>query len=122
MLRRAHSRMKMVLRRFSVLGSRFYFLTESEAQKGFYHYESATGGFVRVQEAALLHFATTCFEKVGLDHDHAALISRLLVNADLRGVRGHGARIVNLWPAEALSRARSAQSPRSAGSTRRPHR
>jgi LDH2 family malate/lactate/ureidoglycolate dehydrogenase len=53
------------------------------------------GSFVRVQEAALLNFATACFEKVGLDHDHAALISRLLVNADLRGVRSHGTRTVN---------------------------
>ncbi len=51
--------------------------------------------FVRVQEAALLNFATTCFEKAGLDHDHAALISRLLVNSDLRGVRSHGTRMVN---------------------------
>jgi LDH2 family malate/lactate/ureidoglycolate dehydrogenase len=53
--------------------------------------------FVRVQEAALLHFATTCFEKSGLDHDHAALISRLLVNSDLRGVRSHGTRTVNTY-------------------------
>jgi LDH2 family malate/lactate/ureidoglycolate dehydrogenase len=53
------------------------------------------GSFVRVQEAALLTFATACFEKAGLDHDHAALISRLLVNADLRGVRSHGTRTVN---------------------------
>lgn len=51
--------------------------------------------FVRVQEAALLDFATACFEKAGLDHEHAALISRLLVNADLRGVRSHGTRTVN---------------------------
>jgi len=51
--------------------------------------------FVRVQEADLLNFATTCFEKAGLDHDHAAQISRLLVNSDLRGVRSHGTRTVN---------------------------
>ena len=51
--------------------------------------------FVRVQEEALLNFATTCFEKVGLEPDHAALISRLLVNSDLRGVRSHGTRTVN---------------------------
>ena len=53
------------------------------------------GRFVRVHEAALLSFATVCFEQAGLDHDHAALISRLLVNADLRGVRSHGTRLVN---------------------------
>ena len=53
------------------------------------------GRFVRVPEAALLTFATACFEKAGLDHDHAALISRLLVNADLRGVRSHGTRTVH---------------------------
>ena len=35
----------------------------------------------------MLAFATACFEKVGLDHEHAATISRLLVNSDLRGVR-----------------------------------
>lgn len=51
--------------------------------------------FVRVQEDRLLAFATECFEKVGLDTDHAALISRYLVNSDLRGVRSHGTRAVN---------------------------
>ena len=42
--------------------------------------------FVQVQENRLLAFATACFEKAGLTNDHAALISRLLVNCDLRGV------------------------------------
>ncbi len=51
--------------------------------------------FVRVQEEALLQFVTACFEKVGLSHEHAATISRLLVNSDLRGVRSHGTRTVN---------------------------
>ncbi|MCH8291197.1 Ldh family oxidoreductase [Candidatus Poribacteria bacterium] len=51
--------------------------------------------FVNVQEDRLLEFATACFEKTGLTHDHAALISRLLVNSDLRGVRSHGTRTVN---------------------------
>lgn len=51
--------------------------------------------FIRVQEEHLLNFATACFERVGLDHDHAATISRLLVNSDLRGVRSHGTRAVN---------------------------
>jgi LDH2 family malate/lactate/ureidoglycolate dehydrogenase len=51
--------------------------------------------FILVQEDRLLAFATACFEKVGLEHDHAALISRLLVNSDLRGVRSHGTRAVN---------------------------
>ena len=51
--------------------------------------------FVSVQEDRLLAFSTTCFEKTGLSHDHAALISRLLVNSDLRGVRSHGTRTVN---------------------------
>ena len=51
--------------------------------------------FVNVQEDRLLEFATACFEKAGLTHDHAALISRLLVNSDLRGVRSHGTRTVN---------------------------
>lgn len=51
--------------------------------------------FVLVQEARLLDFATACFQKVGLDQDHARAISRLLVNSDLRGVRSHGTRTVN---------------------------
>ena len=33
-----------------------------------------------------------CFEKAGLANDHAAIISRLLVNSDLRGVRTHATR------------------------------
>ena len=51
--------------------------------------------YVLVQEERLLTFASTCFERVGLDADHAASISRLLVNSDLRGVRSHGTRTVN---------------------------
>lgn len=51
--------------------------------------------FVRVQEERLLQFATACFAKAGLTPDHAATISRLLVNSDLRGVRSHGTRTVN---------------------------
>ena len=53
--------------------------------------------FVRVQEEALLTFATACFQKAGLSNEHAALISRLLVNSDLRGVRSHGSRTVNSY-------------------------
>lgn len=51
--------------------------------------------FVRVQEDQLLEFSTTCFEKSGIDREHAALISRLLVNSDLRGIRSHGTQTVN---------------------------
>ena len=51
--------------------------------------------FVSVQEDRLLAFSIACFERAGLSHDHAALISRLLVNSDLRGVRSHGTRTVN---------------------------
>ena len=51
-------------------------------------------GFVLVDEERLLNFSTACFEKSGITHDHAALISRLLVNSDLRGVRSHGTRTV----------------------------
>jgi len=46
--------------------------------------------YVLVQEERLLAFAAACFEKAGLETEHAALISRLLVNCDLRGVRSHG--------------------------------
>ena len=38
----------------------------------------------------MLAFSTGCFEKSGLLNDHAALISRLLVNSNLRGVDTHG--------------------------------
>lgn len=48
-----------------------------------------------MREEALLTFATTCFEKVGVPPDDAATVSRLLVNSDLRGVRSHGTRQVN---------------------------
>ena len=51
--------------------------------------------FVHVDEERLLNFSTACFEKAGITHEHAALISRLLVNSDLRGVRSHGTRTVN---------------------------
>ena len=53
--------------------------------------------FVLVQEKRLLAFATACFEKVGLEREHAALVSRLLVNNDLRGVRSHGSRTVDMY-------------------------
>lgn len=51
--------------------------------------------FVLVHEEKLLAFAIACFERAGLSHAHAATISRLLVNSDLRGVRSHGTRTVN---------------------------
>ncbi|MEM7035208.1 MAG: Ldh family oxidoreductase [Chloroflexota bacterium] len=55
----------------------------------------APDSYVLVSEKQLLDFASTCFERVGLETNHAALISRLLVNSDLRGVRSHGTRAVN---------------------------
>merc|ERR1712169_72643 len=51
--------------------------------------------YVLVEEERLLRFSTTCFERAGLTSEHAQLISRLLVNSDLRGVRSHGTRTVN---------------------------
>lgn len=51
--------------------------------------------FVTVQEERLLAFVRTCFEKAGLAPSHASLISRLLVNCDLRGVRSHGTATAN---------------------------
>ena len=53
--------------------------------------------FVLVNEERLLNFSITCFEKAGLTHEHATLISRLLVNSDLRGVRSHGTQTVNRY-------------------------
>ena len=46
--------------------------------------------FILVGEDRLLTFASACFEKAGLEREHAALIARFLVNCDLRGVRSHG--------------------------------
>src|SRR5438105_4232440 len=51
--------------------------------------------FVRVTEERLLTFAASCLQTAGLEAEHAALISRLLVNSDLRGVRSHGTRLVD---------------------------
>ena len=51
--------------------------------------------FICVYEDRLLDFAVACFEKAGLETEHARVISRLLVNSDLRGVRSHGTRTVN---------------------------
>ena len=51
--------------------------------------------YVLVQEERLLAFCIACFEKAGIDHDHAAVISRFLVNSDLRGVRSHGTRTIS---------------------------
>ncbi|MFH1571035.1 MAG: Ldh family oxidoreductase [Gemmatimonadota bacterium] len=47
---------------------------------------------VLVREDRLLAFATTCFERAGASRKHATVIARLLVDADLRGVRSHGTR------------------------------
>ncbi|MBT3342375.1 MAG: hypothetical protein HN712_24355 [Gemmatimonadetes bacterium] len=48
--------------------------------------------FRRVDEMRLIRFITECFCRSGLDEEHAQLISRLLVNNDLRGVRSHASR------------------------------
>ncbi len=75
--------------------------------------------YVLVQEERLLAFAAACFEKAGLDPDHAATISRLLVNSDLRGVRSHGT-ARSTTTARPLKRARSTPNRRFAKSTKRP--
>jgi LDH2 family malate/lactate/ureidoglycolate dehydrogenase len=51
--------------------------------------------YVTVSEAQLLAFATSCLEATGVPRGHAELVSRLLVDADLRGVRSHGTRQLN---------------------------
>ena len=53
--------------------------------------------YILVQEERLLDFVTTCFEEAGLEASHARLISRLLVNDDLRGVRSHGTHIAHSY-------------------------
>ena len=59
--------------------------------------------YVLVREEQLLAFSRTCFEKVGLTPDHARLLSRYLVNSDLRGVRSHGTKFVN-WYCESFEK------------------
>ncbi|MDE0503614.1 MAG: Ldh family oxidoreductase, partial [Candidatus Poribacteria bacterium] len=51
--------------------------------------------YILVHESRLLAFVTNCFEMAGLESPHARLISRLLVNNDLRGVRSHGTHIAH---------------------------
>ena len=51
--------------------------------------------YILVQEERLLAFATACFKEAGLEEEHATLISRFLVNSDLRGVRSHGTATLN---------------------------
>ncbi|MBD03237.1 MAG: hypothetical protein CME24_02700 [Gemmatimonadetes bacterium] len=51
--------------------------------------------FVTVPEQELLRFSRECFEAAGVPVEHAQLITRLLVNSDLRGVRSHGTRQVD---------------------------
>jgi LDH2 family malate/lactate/ureidoglycolate dehydrogenase len=55
---------------------------------------------VNVLEERLLAFASACFEKVGVPPEHAVILSRLLVDSDLRGVRSHGTRQVNGYCAQ----------------------
>jgi len=46
--------------------------------------------FILVAEEAELAFLEACFTWAGVAFEHAALISRLLTNSELRGVRSHG--------------------------------
>jgi LDH2 family malate/lactate/ureidoglycolate dehydrogenase len=46
--------------------------------------------FVRVSEEDELEFLSLCLQNAGMASDHAAVVSRLLTNSDLRGVRSHG--------------------------------
>jgi len=51
--------------------------------------------YILVQEERLLSFVTEVFQKAGAEPEHAQIISRLLVNSDMRGVRSHGTRNAN---------------------------
>ena len=48
--------------------------------------------YIAVREDRLLSFVTVCFERAGSVPEQAAVIARLLVDADLRGVRSHATR------------------------------
>ena len=63
---------------------------------------TAPDEYVLLREEQLLAFARTCLERSGLDEDQAALVSRLLVNSDLRGVRSHGTRLLKDYCRELL--------------------
>ena len=51
--------------------------------------------YILVEEKRLLDFVDSCFQRASLTPEHAAVIARLLVNSDLRGVRSHGSRNLN---------------------------
>ena len=46
--------------------------------------------YILVQEDRELAFLQACFRSSGVSDEHAGVISRLLVNSELRGVRSHG--------------------------------
>ena len=46
--------------------------------------------YILVEEERELEFLNACFAAAGIDAGHGELVSRLLVNSDLRGVRSHG--------------------------------
>jgi L-2-hydroxycarboxylate dehydrogenase (NAD+) len=46
--------------------------------------------YILVSEADELAFLQECFQRAGLEPEHAQLMSRLLTNSELRGVRSHG--------------------------------
>lgn len=53
--------------------------------------------YITLREEELLGFASACLAAAGLPKGHAELVSRLLVESDLRGVRSHGTRQVNRY-------------------------
>jgi LDH2 family malate/lactate/ureidoglycolate dehydrogenase len=46
--------------------------------------------YILVSEERELSFLKECFVRSGLEEEHAGLLSRLLTNSELRGVRSHG--------------------------------
>ncbi len=46
--------------------------------------------YILVREERELAFLEACFRRAGLEEEHARLVSRLLTNSELRGVRSHG--------------------------------
>ena len=60
--------------------------------------------YVWAREERRLALGTTCLETVGLETEHAAFVSRLLVNSDLRSVHTHdGTRLLASYCGESRS-------------------
>lgn len=47
-------------------------------------------GTIRLDQSTILRFGTAVFERHGVEHEQALLTARVLLSADMRGIRSHG--------------------------------